>query len=75
MVCYQTLREAAMRRLRLKLPPLTDEEVRELLGTSTHEETHAAIDRLSDEDLFNMVMEAIRRKKSKKVEKEVVAYA
>lgn len=64
-----------MKRLRLKLPPLTDEEVRELLGTKSHEETHATIDRLSDEELFNIVLEAIRRKKSKKVEKEVVAYA
>lgn len=76
MVCYAMLREAALMRLKLKLPPLTDDEVRGLLNVKTHGEVHEAIERLTDAELFAVVMEAIRRKAKRKVaEEEVLAYA
>jgi len=76
MVCYAMLKEAALRRLKLRLPPLSEEEIRELLNVSTHEEVHAAIERLSDAELFAIVMEALRRKQKRPVkQEEISAYA
>jgi hypothetical protein len=76
MVCYATLREEALQRLRLKLPPLTDDEIRELLSVKTHAEVHAAIGRLTDSELLAVVTEAIRRKARQKVLKEqILTYA
>jgi predicted house-cleaning noncanonical NTP pyrophosphatase (MazG superfamily) len=79
MVCWQTLRDAALTRLRLKLPPMTDEEVCDLLNAKTHEEVHERIQALTDEELLNVVMEAVRRKQRRRAgtqeKQEVAAYA
>jgi hypothetical protein len=79
MVCYETLRKAASQRLKIKLPRMTEEEVRKLLNVDTHGEVHKKIDSLNDTELFILVSEAIRRKSrrqsSKAEEEEIAAYA
>jgi len=76
MVCYETLRKAASQRLKIKLPPMTEEEVRKLLNVDTHEEVHRKIDSLNDTELFILVSEAIRRKSRRHHPTvEVAAYA
>ena len=76
MVCYATLREETLQRLRLKLPPLTDDEIRELLSVETHAEVHAAIEKLTESELLAVVTEAIRRMtKRKGLKGEVFVYA
>lgn len=55
---------------------MTDAEVRDLLNARTHEEVHEKIEALTDSELFAIVMEATKRRRSRKVEaKEVAAYA
>jgi hypothetical protein len=78
MVCYETLRRAASLRLKIKIPPMSEDEVRQLLNVDTHEEVHKRIDSLSDTELFILVSEAIRRKSRRRrtpFDEELAAYA
>lgn len=74
MTCYRTLLKATLRRL--KLPPLADAEVRDLLNAQAHDEVHAAIERPDDEGLFAIVMGEVRPEEKPLVKREeVTAYA
>jgi hypothetical protein len=57
MPCYQMIRRRAKQKLGVNLPPaaLTDEEVQKELGETSHEELHAKVDAMSDEEFKRLV--------------------
>ncbi len=65
MPCYEVVRARAQR-LGIQIPPMKDEEVRQLLGAIDHDDVHRILAKIGDEELRRrlqkgrkQVMEAI----------------
>jgi hypothetical protein len=54
MICYEVVLKVASQGLKLRLPRMTEEEVRRLLNVDTREGVYEKIERLNDTELLRV---------------------